>query len=83
MSWSHVSYAQYAMENLCDIFVPPPDSFELQGCWASSGYSVQGCAQLEEALRECMDAPVSGMLRIAPTMGRQRRRKTKLTLGIL
>jgi hypothetical protein len=28
------------------------------GCWASSGYSVQGCAQLEQTLRECMDAPV-------------------------
>jgi hypothetical protein len=29
------------------------------GCWASSGYSVQGCAQLEQKLRQCMDAPVS------------------------
>lgn len=28
------------------------------GCWASSGYSVQGCAQLEQKLRLCMDAPV-------------------------
>jgi len=28
------------------------------GCWASSGYSVQGCAQLEQKLRQCMDAPV-------------------------
>ncbi|KAF2493250.1 hypothetical protein BU16DRAFT_465031 [Lophium mytilinum] len=27
------------------------------GCWASSGYSVQGCAQLEQKLRACMDAP--------------------------
>ncbi|EAT86208.1 37S ribosomal protein mrp10 [Parastagonospora nodorum] len=27
------------------------------GCWASSGYSVQGCAQLEQKLRQCMDAP--------------------------
>jgi hypothetical protein len=30
----------------------------LLGCWASSGYSVQGCAQLEQKLRQCMDAPV-------------------------
>lgn len=28
------------------------------GCWASSGYSVQGCAQFEQKLRQCMDAPV-------------------------
>ncbi|KAF2657945.1 mitochondrial 37S ribosomal protein YmS-T [Lophiostoma macrostomum CBS 122681] len=27
------------------------------GCWASSGYSVQGCAQFEQKLRQCMDAP--------------------------
>ncbi|KAF2642838.1 mitochondrial ribosomal protein 10 [Massarina eburnea CBS 473.64] len=27
------------------------------GCWASSGYSAQGCAQLEAKLRQCMDAP--------------------------
>ncbi|KAL7770269.1 hypothetical protein CFE70_000202 [Pyrenophora teres f. teres 0-1] len=27
-------------------------------CWASSGYSVQGCALLEQKLRQCMDAPV-------------------------
>ncbi|KAF2271606.1 mitochondrial 37S ribosomal protein YmS-T, partial [Westerdykella ornata] len=27
------------------------------GCWASSGYSVQGCAQFEQKLRACMDAP--------------------------
>ncbi|OCK80370.1 mitochondrial ribosomal protein 10 [Lepidopterella palustris CBS 459.81] len=27
------------------------------GCWASSGYSVQGCAQVEQQLRACMDAP--------------------------
>ncbi|KAF2228803.1 mitochondrial ribosomal protein 10 [Viridothelium virens] len=26
------------------------------GCWASSGYSAQGCAQLEQQLRACMDA---------------------------
>jgi hypothetical protein len=32
------------------------------GCWASSGYSVQGCAQLEQKLRQCMDAPVRLML---------------------
>ncbi|KAF2733454.1 mitochondrial ribosomal protein 10 [Polyplosphaeria fusca] len=27
------------------------------GCWASSGYSIQGCAQLEQKLRHCMDSP--------------------------
>ncbi|KAF2465481.1 mitochondrial ribosomal protein 10 [Lindgomyces ingoldianus] len=27
------------------------------GCWASSGYSIQGCAQLETKLRHCMDSP--------------------------
>ncbi|KAL1297312.1 hypothetical protein AAFC00_004863 [Neodothiora populina] len=27
------------------------------GCWASSGYSAQGCAALEQQLRACMDAP--------------------------
>lgn len=29
------------------------------GCWASSGYSAQGCQQLETSLRACMDARVS------------------------
>ncbi|CAE6995947.1 37s ribosomal protein mitochondrial protein [Pyrenophora teres f. teres] len=29
----------------------------ITGCWASSGYSVQGCALLEQKLRQCMDAP--------------------------
>ncbi|KAM0716470.1 hypothetical protein Q7P37_007915 [Cladosporium fusiforme] len=28
------------------------------GCWASSGHTAQGCAQLEQALRTCMDAKV-------------------------
>lgn len=28
------------------------------GCWASSGYNLAGCAQLEQKLRQCMDAPV-------------------------
>jgi hypothetical protein len=32
------------------------------GCWASSGYSVQGCAQLEQKLRQCMDAPVGSAI---------------------
>ncbi|KAH8157746.1 hypothetical protein CIB48_g10497 [Xylaria polymorpha] len=26
-------------------------------CWASAGYSTSGCAQLEQALRACMDGP--------------------------
>ncbi|KAH9862539.1 hypothetical protein IAQ61_009956 [Plenodomus lingam] len=33
------------------------DLVDLAGCWASSGYSVTGCAQLEQKLRLCMDAP--------------------------
>ncbi len=28
------------------------------GCWASQGYSAQGCAMLEQSLRACMDARV-------------------------
>ena len=28
------------------------------GCWASSGYSPQGCAAIEQQLRACMDTPV-------------------------
>ena len=26
-------------------------------CWASAGYNTAGCAQVEQALRNCMDAP--------------------------
>ncbi|KAI0205597.1 37S ribosomal protein Mrp10 [Astrocystis sublimbata] len=26
-------------------------------CWASAGYSTTGCAQVEQALRACMDGP--------------------------
>ncbi|KAI0469251.1 37S ribosomal protein Mrp10 [Xylaria cf. heliscus] len=26
-------------------------------CWASAGYSTAGCAQIEQALRACMDGP--------------------------
>lgn len=29
-----------------------------KACWASSGYSAQGCVALEQSLRACMDAPV-------------------------
>nr|POE47100.1 37s ribosomal protein mrp10, mitochondrial [Quercus suber] len=29
------------------------------GCWASQGYSAEGCAALEQSLRACMDAKVS------------------------
>ena len=28
------------------------------GCWASQGYTTQGCAALEQSLRACMDARV-------------------------
>ena len=59
MPRSHVCYAQCG--------APSPNSpasltDRNLGCWASSGYSVQGCAQLEQALRECMDAPVCGKI---------------------
>lgn len=36
----------------CNILIPTT------GCWASSGYTTQGCAALEQQLRACMDAPV-------------------------
>ncbi|KAK7751960.1 40S ribosomal protein mrp10 [Diatrype stigma] len=26
-------------------------------CWASAGYNTAGCAQVEQALRACMDGP--------------------------
>ncbi|GAB1192101.1 hypothetical protein BDV32DRAFT_120847 [Aspergillus pseudonomiae] len=26
-------------------------------CWASAGYTAEGCAALEQQLRQCMDAP--------------------------
>jgi hypothetical protein len=61
-------------------FVLLSDSFDLAGCWASSGYSVQGCAQLEQALRECMDAPVSRMLRIDLTIAHWEAKKDKANL---
>ena len=38
-------------------------------CWASSGYGVQGCEKLEEALRTCMDT----MVRSYPNCTRQSR----------
>jgi hypothetical protein len=31
---------------------------QLLGCWASSGYTIEGCGKLEEALRSCMDNKV-------------------------
>ena len=33
-----------------------------KACWASSGNAAAGCAALEQSLRACMDAPVSGYL---------------------
>jgi hypothetical protein len=36
------------------------DTLEI-GCWASSGFSVQGCAQFEQKLRACMDAQVRSL----------------------
>ena len=35
------------------------------GCWASSGYSVSGCASLEQQLRACMDQRVSAFVTVA------------------
>ncbi|KAI5273873.1 hypothetical protein E4T47_02922 [Aureobasidium subglaciale] len=37
--------------------VVPVLTHALSGCWASSGYTAQGCAALEQQLRACMDAP--------------------------
>lgn len=31
---------------------------QLLGCWASSGYSIEGCGKIEESLRLCMDNKV-------------------------
>lgn len=28
-------------------------------CWASAGYNTAGCAQVEQALRACMDGPAA------------------------
>jgi hypothetical protein len=36
---------------------------QLLGCWASSGYGIEGCGKLEEALRSCMDNQVQTPLR--------------------
>jgi len=41
----------------------------IAACWASSGYSVQGCSALETALRACMDTPVSSTCRDTSDMG--------------
>lgn len=30
---------------------------ETTACWASAGYSTSSCAQVEQALRACMDQP--------------------------
>lgn len=54
------------------------------GCWASSGYSVQGCAQLEQKLRQCMDQPVcAGWSRdtehaLTPDAARQNQKKNNI-----
>jgi hypothetical protein len=39
-------------------FLPSSNHLSVTGCWASSGYTAQGCAALEQQLRACMDAPV-------------------------
>nr|POE74721.1 hypothetical protein CFP56_37252 [Quercus suber] len=40
------------------------------GCWASQGYSAEGCAALEQSLRACMDAKVRrNAVRVAGPFG--------------
>lgn len=39
------------------------------GCWASSGFSVQGCSGLEQQLRACMDTPVRRLRAICHSLG--------------
>lgn len=36
---------------------PPTSNHFTTDCWGSSAQSAGGCANLEAALRECMDAP--------------------------
>lgn len=43
---------------------------QLLGCWASSGYTIEACGKLEEALRQCMDTKVGLFLDI-PEGGRR------------
>lgn len=40
------------------LVIASPILTTIPGCWASSGYTTQGCAALEQQLRACMDAPV-------------------------
>lgn len=55
------------------IFLPRyvANSGFLLGCWASAGYTAEGCAALEQQLRQCMDAPVRILICCSPTLLRQ------------
>lgn len=49
-------------------------TLDTTGCWASSGHTSQGCAALEQALRDCMavnvrDVPLSELLRFNESGG--------------
>lgn len=48
---------------------------QLLGCWASSGYSIEGCGKIEESLRLCMDNKVG--LWVADRRDTHRRRDTR------
>ncbi|KAH9907831.1 mitochondrial ribosomal protein 10 [Xylariomycetidae sp. FL2044] len=48
-------------------------------CWASAGYSTTGCAQVEQALRACMDGPPPSKPRRANINYHLMRFKNKLT----
>jgi hypothetical protein len=54
IQWLHNNWSHGGAEILAEL----ETDLTCTGCWASSGYSVQGCAQLEQKLRQCMDAPV-------------------------
>ncbi|KAI1411196.1 mitochondrial ribosomal protein 10 [Hypoxylon sp. FL1857] len=48
-------------------------------CWASAGYSTTGCAQVEQALRACMDGPQPSKRRGSEINYHLARFKDKLT----
>ncbi|KAI1339941.1 mitochondrial ribosomal protein 10 [Xylariaceae sp. FL0016] len=48
-------------------------------CWASAGYSTTGCAQVEQALRACMDGAQPGKPPPSEVNYHLARFKTKLT----
>ncbi|KAI5925969.1 mitochondrial ribosomal protein 10 [Camillea tinctor] len=48
-------------------------------CWASAGYSTTGCAQLEQALRDCMDGAKPAPQKASTINYHLSRFKTRLT----